>query len=393
MTGGRVRVLELRSVRGTGGGPEKTILAGAARADRSHFDVIVCYLRDARDAVFGVDDYARRMGVRYHEVVERSSFDFSAWRELRRLVRHEAVDIVHAHEYKTDLIAWWLARREACVPLATVHGWTGHSTRERLVYYPIDKRLLARFPRAIAVSNDIRDVLLRAGAKPERVITVLNGIDADVFRRRRAEEPRLRAVYGVRPGELVIGSVGRLEPQKRFDLLIDALVGVRERLADRTVTLLIAGEGSQRESLARAIAQRNLSGACRLIGHHGDVISLHHVFDLFVQSSDYEGTPNAVLEAMALETPVVATDAGGTRELLRPDLDGTVVPCRDVGALVDAIARTITDPAATAHRVASARSRVEGALSFEARTRRVEGIYAELAAGRRGSSIGEEASA
>lgn len=393
MTGGRVRVLELRSVRGTGGGPEKTILAGAARADRSRFDVIVCYLRDARDAVFSVDDYARRMGVRYHEVVERSSFDLSAWRELQRLVRHEAVDIVHAHEYKTDLIAWWLARQEACVPLATVHGWTGHSTRERLVYYPIDKRLLARFPRAIAVSNDIRDVLLRAGAKPERVVTVLNGIDADVFRRRRAEELRLRAAYGVRPGELVIGSVGRLEPQKRFDLLIEALAGVRERLADRTVTLMIAGEGSQRESLAQAIAQRNLSGACRLIGHHSDVISLHHAFDLFVQSSDYEGTPNAVLEAMALETPVVATDAGGTRELLRPDLDGTVVPCRDVGALVDAIARTLKDPAATARRMASARSRVEGALSFEARTRRVEGIYAELAAGGRGSSIGGEASA
>jgi glycosyltransferase involved in cell wall biosynthesis len=393
MTGRRVRVLELRSVRGTGGGPEKTILAGAARADRSHFDIVVCYLRDARDTVFSVDDYARRMGVRYHEVVERSSFDFSAWGELRRLVRSEAVDIVHAHEYKTDLIAWWLARQEACVPLATVHGWTGHSARERLVYYPIDKRLLARFPCAIAVSSDIRDVLLRAGAKPERVITVLNGIDAEVFRRQRSEEPRLRAAYGIPAGELVIGSVGRLERQKRFDLLIEAVARIRERLADRRITLLIAGEGSQREPLAQAIAQQNLAGACRLIGHDSDVISLHHVFDLFVQSSDYEGTPNAVLEAMALETPVVATDAGGTRELLRPDLDGMIVPCGNVGALVDAMARTIEDPAATSRRVACARSRVEGALSFEARTRRVEGIYAELTAGRRGLPIGKDASA
>jgi glycosyltransferase involved in cell wall biosynthesis len=82
---------------------------------------------------------------------------------------------------------------------------------------------------------------------------------------------------------------------------------------------------------------------------------------------------------MALETPVVATDAGGTREVLRPGVDGVIVPCGDVGALVEAILEAILDSQATARRVATARARVENELSFDTRTRRVEAIYAELA--------------
>src|SRR5947207_917056 len=97
-----VRVLELRSVRGTGGGPEKTILMGAARADRARFAVTVCYIRDARDGVFSIDGRAAPLGVDYVEVHERHSLDPRIWPELRRLVRERRIDIVHAHEYKTD---------------------------------------------------------------------------------------------------------------------------------------------------------------------------------------------------------------------------------------------------------------------------------------------------
>ena len=146
-----VRVLEIRSVRGTGGGPEKTILLSAARFDPDRVQTTVCYIRDARDDVFGIDKRAAAMGVDYVEVHERHSFDPSAWAALRRVVRERQIDIVHAHEYKTDLLAWWLSKVEDVVPLSTVHGWSGHSWRERALYYPADRRLLLAFPRIIAV--------------------------------------------------------------------------------------------------------------------------------------------------------------------------------------------------------------------------------------------------
>jgi glycosyltransferase involved in cell wall biosynthesis len=373
---GRVRVLELRSACGAGGGPEKTILLGAERAD-PRVKVTVCYIRDARDGAFSVGDRARQYGVDYVEVVERGSFDRRVWTALRDLVRTRGIHIVHAHDYKTDLLALLLARVDGIIPLATAHGWTGHSPRERRVYYPLDKRLLRAFPVSIAVSSEIRTELMRHGADGDRVRVVLNGIDHRAFRRDAAMERGIRAELGIGPDDLVVGAIGRLERQKRFDLLIEACASLRERFP--RLRLVIAGEGSLRAEL-RALAQRLMPPpACQLLGHRADVVQLHHGFDLFVQSSDYEGTPNSVLEAMALETPIVATDAGGTSDILRPNLDGLVVPCGDAGVIASAIAAALTQPGPTTDRVRSAHRRVETTLSFERRMAAVEAIYMELA--------------
>jgi glycosyltransferase involved in cell wall biosynthesis len=103
---------------------------------------------------------------------------------------------------------------------------------------------------------------------------------------------------------------------------------------------------------------------------------------VYVQSSDYEGTPNTVLEAMAMETPVVATDAGGTRELAAHDVHALIVPPGNVPALQAAIRRVIAQPDATAARARAARQRIETDLSFQTRTRRLEDVYAILHASR-----------
>jgi glycosyltransferase involved in cell wall biosynthesis len=381
-----IRVLELRTVRGTGGGPEKTILAGTARTDASAFAITVCYIRDARDEIFSIDRKAAPLGLDYVEVVERHSFDPSIWPRLRQLVRERGIDIVHAHDYKTDLLAWLLARREGVVPLATVHGWTGHSRRERWLYYPADKRVLARFPRLIAVSGDVRRELIQAGAPPDRVVTVLNGIDPQAFRRDPARSFKVRQALGIAEHAVVVGAVGRLEPQKRFDLLIDAIADLRPAMPG--LGLVIAGDGSLRGALVAQARARGLADACLFTGHRTDIADLHHAFDLFVQSSDYEGTPNAVLEAMAMETPLVATDAGGTAEIARDGLEGLIVPAGNRDALVAAIRRALDDRPAALARAAVARRRVETDLSFETRMRKVEQVYVDLVEDRRRATAG-----
>jgi glycosyltransferase involved in cell wall biosynthesis len=371
-----IRILELRSVRGTGGGPEKTILLGTARTDPQRFLVTICYLRDARDGIFGIDRQAAALPVDYAEIVEKHSFDPSIWPRLRRLVRDRGIDIVHAHDYKTDLLAWLLAKSEDVAALSTVHGWTGHQPRERWLYYPVDKWILGFFPKLIAVSNDVRRELIRYGASPSGVVTILNGIDHHVFRRDRSRERSMRHMLGLRDEEIAIGAVGRLEPQKRFDVLIDAFAELRK--TQPNLTLLIAGDGSLRDALSARIARLQLGATCRLLGHRTDIVQLHHGFDLFVQSSDYEGTPNAVLEAMALETPVVATDVGGTAEIVRDGVDGLIVPAGNPNALAHAMAVVLNDRHAAAARVVAARRRVETDLSFESRVQAVEAVYVEL---------------
>jgi glycosyltransferase involved in cell wall biosynthesis len=118
--------------------------------------------------------------------------------------------------------------------------------------------------------------------------------------------------------------------------------------------------------------------ACLFLGHRLDVADLHDAFDLFVQSSEYEGTPNAVLEALAMETPLVATDVGGTRELALPGVHALIVPPLDVPALCSAMAAVLADPAAAGQRATAGHARVEHELSFDERTRRLEAIYDAL---------------
>jgi glycosyltransferase involved in cell wall biosynthesis len=371
-----VRVLELRSVRGTGGGPEKTIILSAAMANVSRVHVTVCYIRDQRDGVFAIGERAARAAVDYVEVRERHSFDVAVWRQLRALIVERNIDLIHAHEYKTDLLALLLARATGVRALATVHGWTGHSARERFLYYPADKRVLARFPRLIAVSTDIANELIRHGADPTRVTTILNAIDHRQFRRDSAHEQPARAALGLAPHDVVIGAVGRLEPQKRFDLLLDAFAALRR--SNPNLRLVIAGDGSLRRALHEHRRALNLEHTVIFPGHVTDVTTLHHAFDLFAQSSDYEGTPNAVLEAMAMETPVVATEAGGTAELVHPGEHGRIVPIGSADALGEAMQSALANPAETRAMADRARRRVEEELSFESRVRRVERIYEEM---------------
>jgi glycosyltransferase involved in cell wall biosynthesis len=371
-----IRVLELRSVWGTGGGPEKTILLGAARSNPSRYAVTVCYIRDARDTVFAIDKKAGDLPIDYVEVVERHSFDRSIWPVLRRLVQNRRIDIVHAHDCKTDVLAWLLHRAEGVIPLSTAHGWAGHSRRERLLYHRMDKQILRLFPKVITVSEDIRQELVRSGAKPGSVQTVLNGIDHTRFHRDRSRETQIRQRLGIADDEVVIGAVGRLETEKRFDLLIDAFASLQ--VARLGLRLVIVGEGSLRNTLEAQVDRLGLGGVCRLLGQRSDIVDLHHAFNVFVQSSANEGAPNAVLEAMALETPVVATAVGGTAQLVRDGIDGLLVPAGKIDALADAINRVLTDGQATAARVVSARDRVETELSFDARMATLEAVYTEL---------------
>jgi glycosyltransferase involved in cell wall biosynthesis len=373
-----VRVLELRSVRGTGGGPEKTILMGAAMADPRSVHVTVCYLRDRRDDVFAIDVRAKHASVDYVEVHEKHSFDPTVWPQLKKLIKDRRIDVLHAHDYKTNLLALLLARACGVTALSTVHGWTGHSARERYCYYPADKRVLARFPRLIAVSSDIARELIDHGAPPARITTVLNAIDHRHFKRDAAKVADARAALGLGADDVVIGAVGRLEPQKRFDLLLDAFKAVQAQR--RNTRLVIAGDGSLREALHAQRQALGLEQSCVLTGHVTDVIPLHHAFDLYVQSSDYEGTPNSVLEAMAMETPIVATAAGGTAELVADNEHGTIIPIGRVDRLIDGMESALANPVRMRTMADRARQRVETELSFESRVRRVESIYHEVAA-------------
>ncbi len=371
-----VRVLVLRGLDGAGGGAEHIILNTANVIDRQRFRITICCMRRMGDPLYDFDRRAAARALDYREVLHSGALDRHVLGKLRGVVDEVNPQIIHAHDYKASFYATQLARRYRIPRLATAHGWTGHTARERWLYYPVDKRQLSRFPGVIAVSNEIRESLVRYGANPDRVGVVLNAVQLESYRPDPRIRKQIRSELGLSESQIVLGAAGRIEPQKRFDVLIEAFAFLhRQRPNTR---LLIAGEGSQLPQIRRQIQQRGLPDVCRLLGHCADMPRTYQAFDLLVQSSDYEGTPTVIVEAMALGIPVVATDAGGTAQLLTDREHGLLVPRRDPAAICRAVEQTLDDPTATDQRRAAARRRVETEFTFSYRTRRLERIYTQL---------------
>ena len=374
-----IRILELRAADGAGGGPEKTILRGARLSDPAEFQIHIVYLTGEGDSVSEIRKQADEIGVEFAAFTSKGKFDFSQLRNLREYVRDNDIQIVHSHEYKSNYMAVQLRKSFPNLKiLSTAHGWTGHSWKERFLYYPIDKRLLKSFPQLISVSSEITGELVRKGVDSDRITTIPNSIEPEKFQRCQSLRANFRGQHSLSDDTFVIGAVGRLERQKRFDLLIDAINSIVKSGSGDNLQLLIAGEGSLKSPLEAQIQQLDIGQHVRMLGHVSDIRSLYSGMDLFVQSSDYEGTSNAVLEAMAMEVPIVATTAGGTEDIVTHQEHGILIPTGDHRQIESGIKTLVSSDTLAAELAASARKRVESELSFQNRNSRLERIYESL---------------
>ena len=205
---------------------------------------------------------------------------------------------------------------------------------------------------------------------------MLNAVDLDRYERDEAIRQSVRQELGIGDSEIVLGAVGRIEPQKRFDVLIETFAQLHEERPE--IRLLIAGEGSQfhRSNNRSPSEDSSRSAGCWDIAPRS-----FGLITLSICSSNpptTKGPPPLSSRRWHWVFPVVATEAGGTGQLLQDRVHGRLVPCRDTTALRQAITETLDHPAAAVHRRTAARLRVEKAFSFHHRTRRLERIYRQV---------------
>jgi len=286
--------------------------------------------------------------------VRRGKLAAAHWaREIARIVRARDIDIIHAHLLQMNL-GGALAGRLTGVPVvATVHGQVyDFERRRRLLAY----RLIARSGVTITTpSLHLREALVQSARVPgERVIAIHNGIDLDA----------LQAALPARdlPGGFRVGAVGRLDPVKGLEHLLDAAAAIGPQAPD--LRFIIAGEGPQRASLERRIGALGLDHRVTLLGHRDDVPALMQALDIFVLPSLSEGLPTALLEAMAAARPIVASDIPGIAEVVRHRHSALLTPPGDAQALGDAILELRRDPQLAADLGRAARERVQAHFSL-----------------------------
>ena len=377
-------VLHVRVVSETGGGPEKTILDSPRYLRQFGYRSKCAYMHPPGDG--SLERLAARARLAEAPLVslpDRGPWDWRVVAALVRRCRDEDVRIWHGHDYKSNALGLWVRLFHPLRLVTTVHGWVQRTWRTPL-YYRIDRWSLRHYDAVVCVSEDLYAQCRAGGVPGSRCHLIPNGVDAAAFRRIRDRETA-RAAWNGSPTEFLLGAAGRLSAEKGFDVLIRAVAELVRR--EVPVSLWIAGEGKARPALERLIRQLELGQRVRLLGHLSDLKPFYQALDVFVLSSMREGMPNVVLEAMALEVPVVATRVAGVPSLISHGENGLLVDIGSVDQLTSALQRAFTEPESRAVWGRAGRRTVETSYSFAGRMRRMVAVYQQL--GVTGNGTGE----
>jgi len=363
------------------GGAERQLFELAVRLDPRRYEPVVVCLSEVSEP-FGAR--LRERGVRV-EVLRRATHrdPARAWR-LARLLGREEPALMHSFLLVANAYAWMatglttlaggrrlarIASSRTCIPPAG--RWTlGLHARA----FRTADAVVANSQRVMEFTRDLY------GVDESRFRIIPNGIDLPKVADAR-ERAAVRRELGVPDNAVAIGSVGRLAPEKNPSMLLEVMATLAARGASLPpMTLVLVGEGPERQTLARLAARPELANCVVLAGARADVPRVLGAFDLFVTASSTEGMPNAVMEAMAAGLPVVATRVGGTGEVMREEVEGFLVEAGDAAAMARRVATLVEEPETRLRLGAAGRARIERDFGVAAMVERTTALYDEVVA-------------
>ncbi|MDR3707775.1 MAG: glycosyltransferase family 4 protein [Capsulimonadaceae bacterium] len=280
-------------------------------------------------------------------IEKRGAFDLTAVRQLQTLLRTHQIDIIHAHNGRTGVLAGMaagLAGRGACI--TTQHFIEPARASRRGLSALVSRQIHAfagrKLAHVIAVSEAARRGIIGRGEMPPHKVSVVpNGIVAPNVQTLTPPE-QVRASLGVSPATPLVVCVARLEVEKDISSLIRAMVLLTASFPE--CQCVVAGEGSERKHLEALIASERMEANVRLLGYRSDALSLINASDVLVLPSLSEPFGLVLLEAMALAKPVVATTAGGPLEIVLQGLTGLLSPPSKPAALAESLLSVVADP-------------------------------------------------
>jgi glycosyltransferase involved in cell wall biosynthesis len=307
--------------------------------------------------------------------------DLVAAFRLAGQIRRMRPDVLHTHTAKAGAVGRLgavLAGRAR--PRLVVHTYHGHVLRGYFgpvgtrVFNVVERTLARVTDVLVAVSPQVRDDLVKIGiASQDRFEVIRLGIDLDSRVANPGDRNEERRQLGIGPERFVIGWVGRMTAVKQTDDLIDVLVAVRDGGTD--ACLLLVGDGNERESLELRAKERGVARHVLFLGYQKHVANWYSVADAVVLTSLNEGTPVTIIEALAAERPVVATDVGGVADVVRDGIDGFLVPAGDTTAMAAKLVEIAADPALAGRMASEGRKRVLERYAVERLVNDIDALY------------------
>jgi glycosyltransferase involved in cell wall biosynthesis len=355
------------------GGMERIIAELFRRTDRSRFELHLLVLSYLGHFSQGLEQYGT-----LHVATSAGRWSMIYPGGIAAQIRAIAPDVVHSHSgvwYKTSRAA-----RMAGVPYV-MHTDHGRRTPDPWLHRQIDRMASRRTDIVVAVSDVLARQLAGVVADPGRIRMIRNGVDTDIYTP-RPYDGALHRELGLDPDVPLIGSIGRLEPIKGYEIAVEAMARlVHTWELPRRPVLVLIGDGSQREALQRQASTANLGEAIRFLGWRSDIEACLSAFTMFTMSSHSEGTSVSLLEAMSSGLCPVVTRVGGNPAVLGTPLTHRLVPAGDSAALAAAWRETLQSPDRRVVDALAARQRVMDDFGLDAMVRSYEAAY-ELAPNR-----------
>jgi glycosyltransferase involved in cell wall biosynthesis len=308
-----------------------------------------------------------RQGVPAVAVRMRRSIDLPAGLALRRLVRERGVALVHTH---SSIDSWLggLAGRSCRRPVVRSRHVTIAIPRRRALVYQLANRIISSGEAA-------GRVVASAGVPRARIVPIAPGIDTDRFHP-GVSGAAVRAELGL-DGAPLVGLVANIRGSKGHDVFLEAARSVL--LLAPTARFLIVGDGIGFEDVRRRVAALGLEAAVRMTGFRRDIPEVMAALDVLVlPSTRSEAASQVIPQALAVGTPVVATDVGGSRELVRDGETGRLVRAGDATVLAAAIGDCLADPDAARAMARRGQALVQERHSLDAAMQRTTAVYREL---------------
>jgi glycosyltransferase involved in cell wall biosynthesis len=351
------------------GGQERMALDLASSQKKRGHRVIAVSL--APDAEGPLGENFRAAGVETASLPKHAGFDASLPVRLATLLGGVHADVVHTHNPHAMIYGAPAAGLARVRSVHTKHGMNRDEPRRLWL-----RRTAATLVDAyVAVTPALAKVAADAAeCDPTRIHVVPNGIDSARFTPNAAARARVRAELGIPASAWLVGTVGRLAPEKNQALLIRAMAP----LLDERRQLVVIGDGPERAALEQARAETWRAEFCHLLGARSDVAPYLAALDVFVLTSRTEGLPLVLLEAMATGIPVVSTAVGGIPDLIEPGVNGLLVPSDDERELVRQLVMLAGQPTSGLRLGQAGRAAVLGRYSLSLMAERYERIYDEV---------------
>jgi glycosyltransferase involved in cell wall biosynthesis len=318
---------------------------------------------------------AKKEGIDSYLIPCDGQIDRKAITSIRELAQRTGIDVVHAHGYKADTYAFFALRESGISLVSTCHNWIDND-RKTSFYGILDRLILRGYARVVAVSEDVRQRLLKSGVNANKVRMIRNGIDLRPFDRASAV---VRHELGWDAYQIV-GLVGRLSLEKGVDIFLDAAARVIAHCPD--TKFVVAGDGPDGAELDTLIDKLGICDHVRMLGRCDDMPALYASLDIMVSASRQEGLPIAILEGMASRLPLVATAVGEVPTVIQDGRTGVLVRAEDPESLAAAIIELLQEPAKREQLGSAARQLVEDEFSAERMTADYLRVYDEAVCGR-----------